>query len=149
MWYDFGQLSTYVLYDILKLRQDIFIVEQKVYYEDIDNIDLHSKHLIGTINGEIIATLRLLPVDLFAKGYLSFGRVVVKKEFRRNKIGHLMMHNLLNYLKQNDIPHPIKISAQHYLVKFYRYYGFEVIGKPYIEDLVKHIAMIKEKCNGR
>ena len=144
IWYDFNQLSTQTLYDILKLRQDIFIVEQKVYYEDIDGVDLHSKHLIGTIGKEVIATLRLLPVDLFAKGYISFGRFVVKKKYRGNKIGDLMMQTLMHSINQNNTVYPIKISAQHYLVNFYGRYGFKTIGEPYIEDLVKHIAMIRK-----
>ena len=143
-WYDFSQLSIDMLYSLLKLRQDVFIVEQKSPYEDLDSMDQDAKRLIGTINNEMAAYLRLLPVDLCEKGYISFGRFVVKKSYRGFKLGHILMKNLFAYLEQNQIKSLIKISAQYYLVKFYSQYGFVTSGEFYIEDSIKHIAMIRE-----
>lgn len=145
VWLNFEDLTVANLYWLLKLRQDIFIVEQDVPYTDIDNIDIESKHLLGFSEDMLVASLRLLPKDLFEKDYISFGRVVVRKEYRGKGLGHQLVKRLFHYLDQHKINHNIKISSQLYLKGFYSKYNFKVVGKPYIEDRIKHIAMIHKK----
>lgn len=144
-WYNFEEINNFQLHALFQLRQNIFIVEQNVPYYDIDEKDIVAKHLLGEIDGNLVGALRLLPVNVFEEGYISFGRVVVPHNIRGQGIGHSIMRELLNYIKNNSINHPIKISSQYYLKKFYMQYGFKSIGKPYIEDKIKHIAMVNNK----
>lgn len=142
-WLSFDQIPSLLLYSALRLRQDIFIVEQSVPYPDIDGRDLQSRHLFGLLHGELVAYLRALPRDLFEPGHLSFGRVVVKKEARGFGMGRAIVKECIDSFQQSQKGIPIKISSQLYLKDFYASFGFETSGEPYIEDMIPHIAMIK------
>ena len=137
----FNDLSIDELYEILKLRAEIFVVEQNCVYNDLDGLDKNAVHQFYKKNGEIVAYSRLLkPGTRFPD--FSIGRVVVKETERGTGLGILMMEEAKNYiLKQWNAPQ-IKISAQKYLRKFYEDLGFMVVTEEYLEDGIPHFGMM-------
>lgn len=139
----FEQLSTAELYDILTLRNLVFVVEQTCVYPDTDGRDLRAWHLTGRNDrGDLLAYCRL-----FAPGIVyreaSVGRVVSHPSVRKTGLGKELMREAL---RQSDVlfDHAaIRISAQLYLKKFYEGFGFEAFGEKYLEDDIDHIAMIR------
>ncbi|MGY6283726.1 GNAT family N-acetyltransferase [Methylorubrum extorquens] len=143
-WYEFDELPPRTLYGILKLRQEIFIVEQDVVYPDIDGKDLRSAHLVCTFSDEVVAYSRLVPEGLFKQGALSFGRVTVRQDLRRVGLGRAVVSKVLERADESRGQLPIEISSQYYLMKFYASFGFVPHGDQYIEDHIPHIAMRRD-----
>jgi len=143
IWSSFDGFSVNQLYEVLKLRQEIFIVEQQVPYPDIDDKDRLCMHLLGQVDNQVVAYMRLVPLHVFEQDYFSLGRVVVKQSLRGTGLGRALVARGLEYLDAMRNGHPIKISSQLYLKDFYAAFGFRPYGEPYIEDLIPHIAMIK------
>lgn len=139
----FEELSALELQEILKLRQDIFIIEQNCIYPDIDGKDTESYHLCGhTIDGMLVCYSRLLPNGISYPGYASIGRVVCHRDFRKRGYARLLMEESVRQLRQFYPETPIKIGAQTYLKSFYNSLGFKELGQPYIEDGIPHLLMI-------
>jgi ElaA protein len=139
--YRYNELTTNQLYSILKLRAEVFVVEQNCAYQDLDNKDNKALHLIGEINNEIIAYTRIFKKgDYFTNS--SIGRVLVKKEFRKKELGKAIMEKSIEIIKKNTKEEKIEISAQKYLTKFYKDLGFKKTGKEYLEDNIPHIKMM-------
>jgi ElaA protein len=139
--YIYNELTTNQLYNILKLRAEVFVVEQNCAYQDLDNKDNKALHLIGEINNEIIAYTRIFKKgDYFTNS--SIGRVLVKKEFRKKELGKAIMEKSIEIIKKNTKEEKIEISAQKYLTKFYKDLGFKKTGKEYLEDNIPHIKMM-------
>lgn len=139
--YIYNELTTNQLYNILKLRAEVFVVEQNCAYQDLDNKDNKALHLTGEINNEIIAYTRIFKKgDYFTNS--SIGRVLVKKEFRKKELGKAIMEKSIEIIKKNTKEEKIEISAQKYLTKFYKDLGFKKTGKEYLEDNIPHIKMI-------
>ncbi|MCB9326551.1 MAG: GNAT family N-acetyltransferase [Lewinellaceae bacterium] len=139
----FEQLSLGQLYKIMKLRQEVFVVEQNCPYLDADDKDQESFHLVSwDENGEALAYVRLLPKGLSYPEYASIGRVVTSAKIRRSGGGKQLMQEALLWAKKLFGDTPVKISAQSYLLSFYRNLGFEPIGEEYLEDDIPHRAMI-------
>ena len=143
----FAELNTNELYDILKLRIDVFVVEQSCYYPDLDNLDRHPEtiHLFNYQDNELVSYLRLLPKGLSDETYPSIGRVIIAPIARGQGLGHQLMTQALTTAEQYFPLQSIKISAQEHLAKFYQQHGFNQISKMYFEDGIAHIAMLKEK----
>ena len=140
----FKELSTDELYNIIKLRLEVFSVEQNCPYQDADGRDQQSWHLmLHNSNKELIGYSRLLPKGLAYAGYASIGRVVTAKSVRMQGIGKLVMQASLEHAKKLFNDTPLKISAQAYLKKFYTSFGFATTGEEYIEDHIPHIGMVK------
>lgn len=140
----FEQLTNTELYNILKERTEVFVVEQNCPYPEVDGKDLQSYHLYKEENGEIIAYLRILPPGVSYEE-LSIGRVLVKKEYRGQKVAQQMMEQALRFI-QNDLNETtVKIQAQEYLRNFYASFGFEAISETYLEDNISHIDMLLKK----
>ena len=138
----FDELSTDELYQILRLRSEIFVVEQDCVYQDVDNKDQKALHIIGTKNGEIVAYTRIFkPGDYFNN--VSIGRVVVSQDQRKYGLGKQIMQASLAAIDQRFPNQPIEISAQSYLLKFYMELGFKVTGEEYLEDGIPHRRMLK------
>ncbi len=137
----FQELSVNELYDLLKLRAEIFVVEQKCVYNDLDDFDKKAVHVFYTENGEIVATARLLQSGTRFADF-SIGRVVVKKEKRGTGLGKELMNAAVNYCIINWKAEKIKISAQQYLQRFYEDLGFEVVTEMYLEDGIPHVGMV-------
>ncbi len=142
----FKQLSTIELYQVLKLRIDVFVVEQTCYYSDLDNLDLHSEtqHLLGYKQGELVAYLRILAKGQSYDEYISIGRVVTAPQARGAGLGHELIQQGLLACQQYFPNENIKISAQEHLTGYYQQYGFVQVSKMYLEDNIPHVAMIKE-----
>lgn len=143
-WNTFDELTPRALYDILALRMEVFMLEQKCLYPELDYNDQDALHLLGTKNGKLVAYLRLLPKDYAYPGAVSFGRVVSSPSVRGEGIGKKLMLQVLAYLEQQNNTVPIIIYAQLYLQRFYESFGFKIQGESYLEDDIPHIQMVKQ-----
>ena len=147
-WKAFEALSLDELYEILLLRQQVFILEQQCFYNDIDDLDRVSHHLIGWGTDEqgsrrICAYLRVFPPGVkFPE--ISIGRVLVAQHARGGGLGAELMTKAVEIAGREFACHPIKISAQTYLTQFYTTLGFEPISEPYDEDGIQHIDMLRK-----
>lgn len=138
----FDQLSLEELYQILRLRQEVFVVEQNCPYLDNDNKDQAGLHLLIWKNKDLAAYARLLPKGVAYSDYASIGRVVSSPKYRKMGFGRQLMINAIKEVRQRWSNDQIKISAQVYLIDFYRSYGFHEVGEVYLEDDIEHIFMI-------
>lgn len=139
----FHELSLEELYGVLKLRSDVFIVEQDCIYPDIDDKDQKAIHILLKKNNIVIGYTRIFkPGDYFEQA--SIGRVVVSKTERHNQYGTKIMEVSMETIYKQLQTDVIKISAQVYLNDFYKNLGFKAIGECYLEDGIPHIAMIKD-----
>lgn len=139
----FKELSKLELYKILRLRAEVFIVEQDCVYQDVDNKDQKALHVILKKSEEIIGYTRLFwPGDYFKEA--SIGRVVISKKERHNNYGSELMKASILAISEKMKEKKIKISAQTYLKIFYNNLGFLESGKEYLEDGIPHVAMFKK-----
>lgn len=145
----FSQLSLNELYDLLKLRIDVFVVEQSCFYPDLDSLkgslDRHSEtiHLMGTINDEIVAYARILSPGQSYAQYASIGRVAVAQKARGLGLGHDLISKAITLCLEHFPDTDIKISAQQHLADYYQQHGFVTVSDMYLEDDIPHIAMLK------
>jgi ElaA protein len=138
----FNNMSTYQLYKIMKLRQDVFIIEQNLNYRDLDGLDLLSGHLFGQDNNELIAYLRVVPPG---EKYddPSLGRIVVKNNYRGNGLGYELVRKGIYFAEKEYGKVPIQIRAQAHLENFYTKFNFHMIAGPFESDGVPHIQMLR------
>ena len=136
----FSELDKDELYQILRLRSEVFVVEQDCVYQDIDNKDQIAIHLFYKEEDEIIGYTRI-----FKKGDYyenpSIGRVVVSKNKRGKDLGKEIMLESMKYIKNNIKGEKIELSAQVYLDNFYKDLGFYSKGEEYLEDGIPHQRM--------
>ena len=137
----FSELDTEDLYQILRIRSEVFVVEQDCVYQDIDNKDQKAIHLYYKENDQIVAYTRIFKAGDYYENP-CIGRVVVSKKNRGNDLGKKIMIDSMEYLKQNIKGEKIELSAQKYLDKFYKDLGFYKIGEDYLEDGIPHQRMI-------
>ena len=137
----FSELDTEDLYQILRLRSEVFVVEQDCVYQDIDNKDQNAIHLYYKEKNEILAYTRIFKAGNYYENP-CIGRVVVSKKNRGNDLGKKIMIDSMEYIKQNIKGEKIELSAQKYLDKFYKDLGFYKIGEDYLEDGIPHQRMI-------
>jgi ElaA protein len=145
----FKELSLDELYDLLKLRIDVFVVEQTCFYPDLDNADRHidTIHLIGydlcnNQTPKLAGYLRILPKGETYDDYISIGRVATAESHRGQGLGHQLMQQALEACNQYFPQQKIKISAQEHLERYYNQYGFIKVSPMYLEDDIPHIAML-------
>ena len=138
----FNDLSPSELYAILRLRSEVFVVEQNCAYQDADNKDQRAWHLMGWLDDNLAAYTRLLPVGVtFAEA--SIGRVVTSPSVRGQDYGKELMRQSIEQLHRLVGVVPIRIGAQLYLKKFYESFGFVQASEMYLEDGIEHIEMIR------
>lgn len=142
-WRTFEELNNQELYDILSLRQEVFVIEQHCFYSDLDYQDQQAMHLLGINEGKLTAYLRLLPAHTPYPDAVSFGRVLTAPFARGRGLGKDLITQVLLYLDKRQNTLPIMISAQLYLERFYQSFGFETISGPYDEAGIPHIKMKK------
>lgn len=141
----FSDLTTDQLYQILQLRQQVFVVEQDCAYQDCDDKDQMSYHILGNdADGRLQAYTRLVPPGISYGGYASIGRVITSQQVRGKKYGVSLMQYSIDQTLDLWPDLSIKISAQTYIVKFYKSLGFVEVGESYLEDNLPHIAMIRK-----
>ena len=139
----FYQLTHDELYQIMALRQEVFVVEQDCPYLDADGKDQSSWHLMGFDQSKkLVAYSRLVPRGISYEKYVSIGRIVSSPGVRGKGVGKKLIVESLKNIKELFREQPIKISAQCYLIKFYQSFGFETTGEEYLEDNIPHIAMV-------
>lgn len=142
IWRTFTELSNSELYEMLKLRQEVFIVEQNCPYLDCDDKDYQAWHLLAYQDSNLVAYTRVLPKGVSYEKYASIGRVVNKQNLRGTGLGkHIMLSSIqkaFELFPETDI----KISAQVYALPFYESLGFKSKGPEYLEDNIPHQAMI-------
>tara|TARA_B100001146_G_C16201191_1_gene444861 strand:+ start:4359 stop:4799 length:441 start_codon:yes stop_codon:yes gene_type:complete len=137
----FEALTLDELYQLLRLRSEIFVVEQDCVYQDIDNKDQKALHVLGKKQGKLVAYTRCFPPGIYFEE-AAIGRVVVTASERKHKLGRQIMRSSIEILQKQYPKQPIKLSAQTYLLDFYKSLQFEPIGNEYLEDGIPHIAMI-------
>jgi ElaA protein len=139
----FEELSVHELYAILRLRSEIFVVEQNCVFQDMDNKDQFSYHLMGWENNTLTAYTRLIPPG---KVYdlASIGRVVTSQAARGSGVGKQLMEKSIEEAEKLFGKLPIKIGAQLYLREFYNSFGFKQSSDIYDEDGIDHIEMIRQ-----
>ncbi|TAH36134.1 MAG: GNAT family N-acetyltransferase [Alphaproteobacteria bacterium] len=142
VWKKFDQLSLNELYAILKLRIDVFVVEQNCPWADLDNLDQVSWHLCLWQGPELAAYARLLPPHHMGSE-VKIQRVITDQKFRGQGLGQQLMTAALEKSTELFPGIPIKIGAQERLEKFYSNLGFMPCGKPYDDLGIMHIDMIK------
>jgi len=144
-WSSFDELSPRELYQILRLRQAVFAVEQNCVYQDCDNADQLSWHLTGREAHQptkLCAYLRAVPAGVkYAE--ISIGRVVTNPELRDRGYGKQLMNEGLKQVQQQWPNAAIRIGAQAHLQKFYNACGFQTVSAPYDEDGIAHVEMLR------
>ncbi|MCC6690671.1 MAG: GNAT family N-acetyltransferase [Bacteroidia bacterium] len=140
----FNQLHASELYEIFRLRAEVFVVEQNCPYQDADNKDLQSWHLtVYNDKKQLIAYSRIMPKGLSYPDYASIGRVVTSALVRKTGVGKMLMEKSIEECRRLFGSNTqIKIGAQTYLLKFYRSFGFIDIGEEYLEDEIPHTKMV-------
>ena len=138
----FNEITADEMYQMLRLRSEVFVVEQDCVYQDIDNKDQKAFHVFGFKNEELVAYSRIFDSgDYF--DLPSIGRIVVKEEERQFKYGYKLVDQSIQYILKNFIEKSILISAQTYLLKFYNSLGFIQQGEEYLEDGIPHMKMLR------
>ena len=137
----FSELSTEEIYNILKLRSEVFVVEQNCVYQDIDEKDKKATHLFIEKNNDIIAYTRIFKKGDYYEENPSIGRVVVSKKDRGKNLGKEIMLNSIEFIKKELEGRKIELSAQKYLDKFYKDLDFYSEGEDYLEDGIPHQRM--------
>lgn len=136
----FEELTLEELYEILKLRSEVFVVEQNCIYNDIDGKDKTSFHIIIKENNEITAYLRVLPPGISYEN-ASLGRVLVAKDARGMGYAKAIVTEGINCILRNFNTNKITIGAQEYLKDFYSEFGFKPVSEVYDEDGIPHLDM--------
>jgi len=141
---NFDELTPHELYEILALRQNVFIIEQNCIYEDLDNYDQKATHVFTQNEDQkVIAYLRILPPLTKFKNDYSISRVATCQSIRKSGLGKQLMTKALATLNESFNNPPIRISAQKYLEKFYQELGFKTVSDSYLEDGIPHVEMLK------
>lgn len=143
----FNNLSVTELYHILKLRSEIFVVEQDCVYLDLDGYDDQCLHLWKEEDGKMLAYTRILPSGVYYPE-ASIGRVVVHADARGTDLGKELMRRSEEALYDLDEHGPIKLMAQSYLLNWYGSQGYRPEGEEFLEDGIPHTTMIKDALVG-
>ncbi|KNF08274.1 putative acyltransferase [Gottschalkia purinilytica] len=140
----FQDLEILELYNIIKERIDVFVVEQNCPYTECDNKDIEAFHLMLKDKDNIIAYLRILPKGVSYEE-VSLGRIMVSDGYRGEGYAKEMMLKAIKFVEEEMEETKIRISAQNYLVDFYKSFGFNIVSDIYLEDSIPHVEMFYEK----
>lgn len=139
-WQRFADLSATALYEILRFRQQIFVVEQRSPYPDLDDLEIAARHLTARAPGGLAGYLRLVPPDEPAAA-ARIGRVSVVQALRGRGLGRRLMNEALTFCRRHYPAQRLALDAQLKLMPFYASFGFRPVGAPYDDFGVAHIAM--------
>ncbi|RUO37957.1 GNAT family N-acetyltransferase [Aliidiomarina taiwanensis] len=137
----FSELTRTELYQVLRVRQEVFVVEQNCPYSDIDDTDAEWFHVLGRAGEQVVAYARLRLDASEHLGVARIGRVLVTENARGKGVARELMQRSMDYIHQHAPGRTIAISAQCYLLDFYRSLGFQNVGEPYDEDGIPHQDM--------
>lgn len=141
----YAELSLDELYELLRLRAEVFVIEQNCVYLDPDGKDRHPQalHLFGRdADGTLAAYLRILPPGL-SFPQVSFGRVLTAASHRGRGVGGPMLEAALREIERVWPGADIQIGAQAHLLGYYGRYGFEPSSEPYDEDGIPHVDLLR------
>ncbi|MFV1883173.1 MAG: GNAT family N-acetyltransferase [Balneola sp.] len=143
---EFEKLTPAQLYDILKLRQDIFMIEQNCLYKDMDNSDSKAYHLLMYEGDVLAAYLRIFAPGIKYKE-ASIGRIVVSPDFRGGQLGKELIKSGISRTFELFEDTDIRIEAQAALKNYYKQFGFAEEGKVYVVDDIDHLQMVLKKIS--
>ena len=135
----YNELTLDELYDILKLRSEVFVVEQNCVYQDIDDLDKISYHIFMRKNNEIKVYLRIFEKD---KETAQIGRVVTKEDERRKGYAFILMKKGIELIKNEMKKNKIYLEGQVYCHQLYLKLGFKIISDEFLEDGIPHYKML-------
>lgn len=138
----FRELSNDELYAILRLRSEVFVLEQRCCFLDMDDKDQHCHHLSGYLGNGLMAFSRIVPPGISYE-YPSIGRIVVSGRGRARGFGIELLEMSIAKVESLYGKVPIRIGAQLYLKRFYESFGFRQSGDVYLEDEIDHIQMTR------
>ncbi|HLZ66077.1 MAG TPA: GNAT family N-acetyltransferase [Aliidongia sp.] len=138
-WRTFETLSTTELYALLRLRSDVFVVEQNCVFGDIDGKDQQALHLLALVDDVLGGYLRVFPPA--EERAARIGRVVVAPTCRATGLGRRLMAEALDEIARRLGPVPVELSAQAHLERFYGGFGFVRVSDDYLEDGILHCDM--------
>ena len=138
---NFKQLTTEELYAILRLRSEVFVVEQNCVFLDMDNKDIHCHHVMGWKGDLLAGYSRIVPAGISYEES-SIGRIVSSPAARGSGVGRELLIRSIDYLYTLHGKRPVRIGAQYYLKRFYESFGFVQKGEIYLEDGIEHIEML-------
>lgn len=139
----FTELTPSELYQILRLRSEVFVVEQNCVFLDMDNVDQESFHLMGWLDNSLVAYARIVPPGkVYAEP--SIGRVVTSPSVRKRGKGKKLMEEAIKFTERLYGDTTIKIGAQLYLKHFYEAFGFRQASNVYLEDGIEHVYMHRD-----
>lgn len=139
----FDELSTEELYQIIRARVDVFVVEQNCPYQDLDNYDQLAIHLWAQKDAEVMAYCRIFDKAI-KYPETSIGRVITTQKVRGTGLGRQLIAYAVQIIENRLKTQDIRISAQDYLIKFYSDFGFRDTGKKYLEDNLPHTEMVRK-----
>jgi ElaA protein len=137
----FHELTAPELYRLMRLRQDVFVVEQKCAYPDLDGNDFPSLHLAAWDGEKPQAYLRVIPPEAHKSGCPSLGRICTSLAVRRTGLGRELVQRGMDIVNARWPGKDCQIGAQAYLQRFYESFGFAVNGDGYLEDDIPHFPM--------
>jgi len=138
----FDDLRVAELYEVLRLRSEVFVVEQQCLFHDMDGSDQQAMHLLGVQHGELQAYARCFEAGVkFPEA--SFGRVLTRPSARGQGLGHVLVAQAISAINQVWGPQAIRIGAQMQLADFYAHHGFVDTGTHYVEDGIPHLEMLR------
>ena len=137
----FDELTNEELYAVLKLRFEVFVIEQNCLDIDPDGKDKVSMHLMLEDDGKIIGCARILPPKV-SYDEPSIGRIALDKSYRRTGLGREIVQKCIDFIHNIMKIREIRISGQAYLLDFYKSFGFVVTKGPYFEDKIPHYQML-------
>lgn len=135
----FKQLTTQDLFQIYQLRGQVFNVEQKRIYNDVDEHDLNALHVMYHIDGQLVCYARIFQQD---EETVTFGRVVIAPKFRGKGLGNDLLDQIMTTIKEYFPENQIEIEAQAQVEGYYRKAAFESVGRPFIHASTPHIKMV-------
>lgn len=134
----FDQLSSQQLHDILQLREQVFQLEQKCLYPDVDGTDPIAMHVLYYAEQQLQAYLRIFEKN----NTLHLGRIVIAKAARNQGLGKQLIQAGINYCSEHHPNKTIEISAQSHLQPYYEKLGFVRTSEPYDDHGIPHIDMV-------
>lgn len=138
----FEDLRVGELYEALRLRSEVFVVEQACLFQDMDGADPKAMHLLGVQHGQLQAYARCFEAGVkFPEA--SFGRVLTRQSARGHGLGHVLIEQAISAISQVWGPQAIRIGAQMQLADFYAKHGFADTGTHYLEDGIAHLEMLR------
>jgi ElaA protein len=142
----FSDLDAGLLYDILRARQDVFVVEQECPYPDIDGRDADAWHLCGhaeASDGPALAAYARLFMPGVVYAEASIGRILTTEPYRGTGLGRVLVAEALSRLREIAPEAAVRIGAQAHLQPFYQSLGFVTDSEPYDEDGILHVEMVR------